>query len=387
MQYKKITNLQVCGGGDGIRTQKPVLDFINYYRALVILWVVSGHTMIWGRDTIYASNFYFFTGATYLFVFISGFLFQYLSHKYDYLTYIKKKLTNVIMPFIIITIPVALAYTFSDPNISTYCDGAPKLFRFLICFLQGSIINQPMWYMGMITVFFLLAPLFIKIQKNKMILIAVTFCSIIYTLKTNRLPVPFPELDTGIANIVLTNIIFYIKQFLYFASAYLIGMLSCYLIEEYGEIIKSKAKPIFYILLTCFSFDFIFHIYFLKLSFLNVSLQKIIESLLLLFFFIAFEREIKNNKIIDKTLNFLADYSFGIFFVHSLFLNIIYCKTIYMPLAFGVPEFVHYNTLKAFLFCTGLYFSVLFLSVFYLWLMKKILNLLRIKNTRMFIGV
>ena len=43
-------------------------------------------------------------GGTALFIFISGFLFQHLSKKFEYKNYLSKKWTNVILPYLFITV-------------------------------------------------------------------------------------------------------------------------------------------------------------------------------------------------------------------------------------------------------------------------------------------
>ena len=46
-----------------------------------------------------------FSGGTALFIFISGFLFQHLSGKYEFKNYMSKKWTNVILPYLWTAIP------------------------------------------------------------------------------------------------------------------------------------------------------------------------------------------------------------------------------------------------------------------------------------------
>lgn len=58
--------------------KRMILEYINYFRAFAILSIVAAHTLIWGRGVILQTNIYLFSGGTFLFVFISGFLFQYL---------------------------------------------------------------------------------------------------------------------------------------------------------------------------------------------------------------------------------------------------------------------------------------------------------------------
>ena len=211
--------------------KRMILEYINYFRAFAILSIVAAHTLIWGRGAILQTNIYLFSGGTFLFVFISGFLFQYLSDKFEYKTYLKKKFINVILPFIIIMLPIAVSYALSSSSDISYANTS-KIFRFLICFFSGYVVNQSMWYMGMIVIFFLSAPLLLKVKKNKIFWISCVLCSFIYTLKTNRIPPPVPNIEDGLNNLILIDMSFYFKQCFYFMSAYLIGMVSCDLIKK-----------------------------------------------------------------------------------------------------------------------------------------------------------
>ncbi|MGM9994434.1 MAG: acyltransferase family protein [Candidatus Avigastranaerophilus sp.] len=94
-------------------------------------------------------------GGTAIFVFIAGFLFQYLSDNFNYKVYLTKKFINVILPYIITCIPGALlclfpvwALPFSDLNI----------FIQIPCALLTGSYNGPTWYIPMTTIFFLVAP-------------------------------------------------------------------------------------------------------------------------------------------------------------------------------------------------------------------------------------
>ena len=73
-----------------------ILNYINVFRGLAILLIVAGHTMQFGSigSLTHKISMEVFTGGTALFIFISGFLFQHLSYKYEFKNYMKKKWTN-----------------------------------------------------------------------------------------------------------------------------------------------------------------------------------------------------------------------------------------------------------------------------------------------------
>ena len=100
--------------------KKEKLHFIDYFRAIAIVLIVAGHCIFWGKPQgiIRQTNLYLFTGGTFLFVFIAGFLFQYLSYKFEYKSYLIKKWNNVVLPYIITLIPVVIFATFTLKDVN-----------------------------------------------------------------------------------------------------------------------------------------------------------------------------------------------------------------------------------------------------------------------------
>ena len=68
------------------KVKKPILNYINVFRGLAILLILAGHTMQIGSagSLARAVSREIWAGGTVLFVFIAGFLFEYLSHKFEY---------------------------------------------------------------------------------------------------------------------------------------------------------------------------------------------------------------------------------------------------------------------------------------------------------------
>ena len=93
------------------KMEKPkktkILNYINVFRGLAILLIIMGHTMQFGENNSLAHiiNCEMICGGTALFIFISGFLFEHLSYKFEYKNYLSKKWTNVVMPYLITAIP------------------------------------------------------------------------------------------------------------------------------------------------------------------------------------------------------------------------------------------------------------------------------------------
>jgi len=90
---------------------------INLFRGFSILLIISSHILYLDKS----SDFYFFTSALYLnstiyYVFISGFLFQFLIKKYYYPNYLIRKAKNVISPYIIFSLPILVFRYFDGPS-------------------------------------------------------------------------------------------------------------------------------------------------------------------------------------------------------------------------------------------------------------------------------
>ena len=106
------------------------LNYINIFRGLAILLIIMGHTMQFGEADSLAHiiNCEIVCGGTALFIFISGFLFQHLSAKFEYKNYLSKKWTNVILPYLFCAIPglifcfmCPIAYKNTFYGLSAYC--------------------------------------------------------------------------------------------------------------------------------------------------------------------------------------------------------------------------------------------------------------------------
>ncbi len=377
--------------------KKNNLDYIDYFRAVAIIFIVAGHTLVWGRSTMLEFNTLLFAGGTYFFVFIAGFLFQYLSYKFEIKTYFKKKLINVICPFFVTLLPVALLYTFQNPEnwALTKATTGMRLFSVLV---GGYIVNGPVWFIGMISIMFLFSPLFLYSWKNKKIHITLLLSSLILCLIVPRYSsinmfLGFNPYESSLLKILWMNIAFYFKCFFKFAFFYLLGMEICeYISNNYAKI-RAYLRTIFQISLFLYIFHFIIHLFIIKIDVSGGGrfaelISKFIETFVLLSGLMLAEEKIKNNKFLDKFMKFVAKYSFGIFFIHGYIINYLHNHTLYWVHVGGAHIlFTGKNTLKCCLTSFGVFFTVLTTSLLVLWVLKIILNKLGIKNTRMFIGV
>ena len=111
------------------------------------------------------------TNATLLFVFIAGFLFHYLNwSKFNWSVYLKKKLLYVVVPYVIVSIPIIIKKVYFDTQLLWWMDGqynelneVGKVFYLLITGRQFG----PFWFIPMIVLFYLTAPLLLYLSRSK----------------------------------------------------------------------------------------------------------------------------------------------------------------------------------------------------------------------------
>lgn len=373
--------------------KKPKLLYINYLRAFAILLVVAGHTLLWGKygTTIRLTNLYLFKGGTLLFVFIAGFLFQYLAYKFEYKKYLITKFKNVILPYWITMIPVAIIFAVRLHNPEHFLVNYPPIARFLNVMCVGQIINGPLWFVPMITVFFLFAPVLLKLKKYKILWISILICSFITTIILSRPSFEFGFVHYeggGLLKWYFGYIVYIFKSFLYFLSAYIIGMYSCEIFEKHYDWIKSNIKQLTAIAFICFVYFGYLFVFVIKTSSYQMNISRFTLTFLMMFIFIMFEQQILKHKFLDKCLNILADYSFGIFFIHMYFINLMSTGRLFRSsYCYWFKPLLTTTSFKACMFCVSEFLAAVVGSILILYIVEIILTKLGIKNTRMFTGV
>lgn len=291
---------------------------IHVFRALAILFIVAGHTRVtmnW-EDSSFAGNLLadFLANGTTLFVFIAGYLFQALSARYTYKTYLRSKLRNVILPYILISIPAVIySALYKDPVLRfPQLAETSDAFRILWFYVKGGAhLNYPLWFIPMITLYYLCAPIFMQVirQPRWYWLIAPFFVVSLFLHRD-----VYPNLDT-------------LQNFVYFLAAYLAGMCA----SQYRDNVSAFIAR---------------HLHWLVIAYLVIlALQTIIaerhgvhgaaewfggengvfdwsflQKMLLCFLLLGISDRFQGQ--LYSPTRFIADSSFGVFFVHAYFLEI-----------------------------------------------------------------
>ena len=199
---------------------RPFLAHIHRFRALAILIIVAGHAVAvfqW-REHVPLATFLLdlFENGTVLFVFISGYLFQYLERPdhFRYGRFLEKKLLYVVLPYLIVSTPAVVHALLRYKITSSYpqLKGTSLGYQALWLYAKGGAhLNYALWFIPMIALYYVAAPLFIglarrpRLQRIALVLIPVS-------LLAHR--PSYPNLDT-------------LQLALYYLSAYVAGMYVC----------------------------------------------------------------------------------------------------------------------------------------------------------------
>ncbi|WP_119008225.1 acyltransferase family protein [Vibrio superstes] len=283
------------------------LHSINWFRGIAILFVVLTHMPI---NNLMTNNYFhywqaYFQNGTALFIFIAAYLFWHLIDRYEFRKYLIVKLKNVVTPYIVIITSTLIGIMFLasvgihsiDYSSSDFKVNILSPFQengFIWHYLKGGAVNYPLWFIPMIICFFVMSP-FIKMISESKYFHPVLFISLFVTVLTTRG-------DWGYSN------------FIHYLGIWMLGIFC-----------KRNEKWIFLHsrLIACISFlPSIIFVYFkveYPESLINFSeIQKIFT----IFFFLTVLMSFEKSKKEFKSLDILAKYSFGIFFIHYYFIVI-----------------------------------------------------------------
>jgi surface polysaccharide O-acyltransferase-like enzyme len=291
------------------------LRYVHNFRAVAIVIIVAGHAVITlGRtDEPRTMDFLLdlLDNGTVLFVFIAGFLFAHLSRKFDYPDYLRKKLTNVIVPYVLVSIP-AIAYTvlFTDPAaaLPQYLGGTSTAYQAVWMLLTGGgTFNYAVWFVPMIALFYLAAPVLMLFVRHPRLYWLVLPLVVLSTLAHRP-----PEVITpAIA--------------LYFLPAYLAGMWASHARERLEPLLLrwwpwlttvfGLAVLVRFLFSAHHGNDYVGYLFSQEYGPVDwMFLQKMLLCFALLGLMLRFDQ------VLGDRLKYLADISFTIFFVHCYLL-------------------------------------------------------------------
>ncbi|MBP3821784.1 acyltransferase [bacterium] len=362
--------------------KKSFLNYINVFRGLAILLIIAGHTMQFGESSslIHKINCEIVCGGTALFIFISGFLFQHLSGKFEYKNYLSKKWTNVILPYFITAIPGILFCLFLPQIYGNSFDGLNPLIQIPMFLTTGRIHNTPTWFIPMIILFFICSWVLLKLEQ-KGILYKLLPIMLLITLLCPRTDVDYNSImNLTYSQKYLACLGYIINGFIHFFSLYVFGMF-CSKYKDVIDIFYNK-RLFLWIFMIGFAATNVYLNYYNIYS--NFTISKTILTMLVLGYLKHYDEWLMKKETLNKILDITAKYSFGLFFVHW------YWFFIYNQI-FGLEKVIPIiNNNYAFVFgIVVLRFTfVSIFSMLSLYVSKKlILSINKNANVRMIIGI
>lgn len=282
---------------------------VHLFRGFAILGIVATHsieTVSWEKAPfahLWIQTF--FSESSIWFAFIAGFLFHHLRKKYSTQSYYLSKLKNVISPYVVTSIPALILIIFFMPThlpapFASF--SAPTQATALL--LTGTHMAQ-LWFIPTISIIYLAAPILLKADTNRSLYMLMPVM-LIYSFFFGR---------EGIQS--FTGLGIYIgplSKACYLIGPYVFGMFCS---RYYSETMNITRKYL-YLWLTVVSAGFIADGLSPEAASLNWILAwKVFTAPLLLLLL----EKVKGAA--ETVFSEFGKYSFGIFFLHGYFLNVI----------------------------------------------------------------
>lgn len=261
---------------------------MHYFRAAAILAIMLTHYagMCGYRKLV---NILFHSSTIY-FLFISGYLSQYIgSIKRDVpIQYYKKKIVNVILPFILFSFLFgAVKYKIDILSVN-----------FLHDLVLGRVLG-PYWYIPFVSIIFLATPFLLRLNDTQLLKVTLvsSICFIVFPFRPSCFVLAWPEM-------------FYL--YAYFLPFYLFGIVYCrfkkivdnFLIRNFTAIVI--ASILLVALLSMSSA--------LGLSHSPDDLLIGLHRMSIVAMLLVVLRKLPNSIV---SLKYLADYSFALYFIHA----------------------------------------------------------------------
>ena len=154
------------------RTQTQKLRYIQVLRSAAILIVLATHCVdpFPLGDAVRSPLMALLTRhINIVFIFVSGFLFQYLGSRFVYGSYLKTKLRNVIVPYVLASLPAIMIYALKLKPLDKFtgivtADQPVQMAGLML--LTGTAL-APFWFIPMMAIFYLISPLLIRLDASR----------------------------------------------------------------------------------------------------------------------------------------------------------------------------------------------------------------------------
>jgi peptidoglycan/LPS O-acetylase OafA/YrhL len=338
------------------------LRHVHLFRGIAIILVVGAHcwpAFGWAVEQT-AGLLLVFDNVTVLFMFISGLLFQHLSESFRYPRYLGHRLSIVVLPYMIVSVPAVLMAVFVTHRdaVWPWVYRMPAWEEILFFYATGKHL-APLWFIPMMTLFIFSAPLFIWIDRKNLypVLLPVTL-ALAVMLGRDSVQGPWNVLGKA----------------LYMLPAYLAGMY----FSRHRTLCEAwctRHRILLAVALVLLSLAIIGNIF-------PVSDLAILQKLVLAGLLLVTVKQLRMPGVVENTLAKIADLSFAIYFVHGYVITasrIFYLKLFGAPTATVVPAGIFPPSVPGLLLDIAL---VLLISVGLIGIARRILG----KHSRVLIG-
>lgn len=284
---------------------------ISIFRAIAIAMVVFSHAPFVGTLTINTLPervvWNVLSGATTMFVFISGFLFSHVFLKrFDFGVFMRKKIKNLVVPYVLLSF-VALALGCTILKVEQFEGDFAAISLSVYMLLTGSA-TLAYWYIPFVLTLFAMAPLharFAELQvRTQLIIVGVLF---VIALLIHR-----PLWNVGP-----------VQNLLYYTPTYLLGMMCS---QHRNALAPHLSRWTWPLLVSALGVAVVQALLgdagnYGKPMFAWGGLDlMLLQKVLLCLFMLGFLRRFESKR--SKTVDLLSETSFAIFFLHPIVIEL-----------------------------------------------------------------
>ena len=332
---------------------------MHYFRAFAILCIVVGHCL--GQHHYFAGYesalsiklidgvcLAFFSSATHYFAFISGFLFYVINRNTTVKDLYKKKIKNLLSPYIVLSICfIGISYCsyFISGNYLAYV-WTPKSFTTFVQALVDGLAQGQFWYMPCILGIFFVIPWIMKFSEKQSVAVLVVLASF---------PFIFPR--RGFDFFTFQGTVNYFCMCSHYGGMFCVGILcGIYRDKLLNFVSRFRYEFLFVGILTFFAVALNGKLHWIEGYYQIHYVQKLCFSAVIIFLF----SKIKNS----FTLDLIAQYSFPIYFLHLFIANLISNIFLEIDLLLKIDAFTRIILLTLTVIITSLFLSIFLKKIF-----------------------
>jgi surface polysaccharide O-acyltransferase-like enzyme len=333
---------------------------IHAFRGIAIIFIVFAHTIpslnwsTWPRTGMLIDAVT--NESSIYFIFIAGYLFQHLSARFEYRRYLKRKIQTVILPYLLLSIPALYVFTMLTQRIGMWIWFYDmETWQQITLFLLTGKHLAPLWFVPTIALFYLCAPLFIWIDRKAPSVYWLILPFLLLSTWLGR-DGPHGPLDKAV----------------YLLPVYLLGMAFSHS-KQMAMSLVMRWWPVLLLVATLGMAGVMLG--WPQPPFWQMPMK---TSLTLILTWLLY----RYHGFFGNRLDYIAEVSFGIFFIHAYFISAIKLVTVYVlygSIYDGQGSADIPGNLLGLCIYAGL---VIVCSVSIIWVTKRILG----KNSRMVIG-